>query len=205
MREKQNSDKIGRCTGISRTFQLAACGQTINVYTYIVHGPISLSLSRLPSSLPPLCNTAQDPVLSVSGDSHHLWGMGGGGERGCAGGGGEGAGDFENPMKRHGARGRVLRFRQTVVLGQKVVQTLRPGARATSKAAAASTQLTRLRAKERPGAGTGGVCELAAVQRELCRANSGWALQTSPCLLIHSSLAQTRPRGLSWPLLKGSR
>jgi hypothetical protein len=164
--------------------------------------------SLSPASLPPFPLSAILPRTQCSlflETATTYGGWGAGGREDVRGGGGEGAGDFENPMKRHGARGRVLRFRQTVVLGQKVVQTLRPGARATSKAAAASTQLTRLRAKERPGAGTGGVCELAAVQRELCRANSGWALQTSPCLLIHSSLAQTRPRGLSWPLLKGSR
>lgn len=48
----------------------------------------------------------------------------------------------------------MLRFRQrTAALGQKVVQTLRPGA--ANEAAAASTQLIRLRAKLRPGAGTG--------------------------------------------------
>lgn len=39
----------------------------------------------------------------------------------------------------------------------KVAQTLRPGARAASGAAAAGTQLSRLRAKLRPGAGTGDV------------------------------------------------
>ena len=116
---------------------------------------MNLFLSLSPSSLPPFPLSAILPRTQCSLSLETATTYGGWGGR-CAV-AGEGAGDFENPMKRHGARGRVLRFRQTVVLGQKVVQMLRPGARATNKAAAASTQLTRLRAKLRPGAGTGGV------------------------------------------------
>lgn len=65
----------------------------------------------------------------------------------------------------------------TAASGQKVVQgTEAPRARAASEVAAASTQLTRLRAKLRPGPGTvGGSWPLCSrrVPHKLCRASSG--------------------------------